>query len=451
MEGWGWQSVHDPEVLPRVLDRWQASIANGQPFEMVFPLRGADGRFRPFLTRVVPVRGEDGKVFRWFGSNTDITEPMRLEEERHRVDERMVQAQKLESLGVLVAGVAHNFNNILAIIMGTASIEEQEATDPGRLAALRIIGTACRRGRGLVQSLAHFGRPSLPHQIPVEVNALVGEVRVLLENTTRNRIGISAALTEEPCWIHGDPGTLSSALMNICLNALDAMPDGGTLTLRTAIPRPDWVEVSVEDTGSGMLPEVLARVTEPFFTTKPVDKGTGLGLSITHGVLKAHGGTLELSSQPGKGTQVRLGLPRLPVPVPVAAIQAPPRRLGALKILLVDDDEEVRFLMTRMLRRAGVSEVSTAAGGREAIARLDSGALPDLVILDQNMPGLDGLQTLAQLRERHPDLPVLISSGQPDIQDWEGLKRKNVGVISKPFTLEEILEKLAALPGAQGS
>jgi len=324
MEGWGWQSVHDPEVLPRVLDRWQASIANGQPFEMVFPLRGADGRFRPFLTRVVPVRGEDGKVCRWFGSNTDITEPMRLEEERHRMDERMVEAQKLESLGVLVSGVAHNFNNILAIIMGTASIQEQEVTDPGQLEALRVIGTACQRGRSLVQSLAHFSRPSLSPQIPVEVNALVAEVRVLLENTTRNRIEIIAEFTGEPTWIQGDPGSLSPALMNICRNGLDAMPDGGTLTLRTAIPRPDWVEVSIEDTGAGMSPETLARAAEPFFTTKPVGKGTGLGLSIAHGVLKAHAGTLEISSRAGKGTQIRLGLPRFPVPVPESGVQMPP-------------------------------------------------------------------------------------------------------------------------------
>jgi len=448
MEGWGWQSVHDPEVLPQVLERWRASIASGRPFEMVFPLRGADGRFRPFLTRVVPVRGEDGQVCRWFGSNTDISEPMRLEEERHKVDERMVQAQKLESLGVLVAGVAHNFNNILAIILGTASIQEQEVTDPGQLEALRVIGAACQRGRSLVQSLAHFSRPALARRIPVEVNALVEEVRVLLENTSRNRIEIRAALTGDLTWINGDPGSLSSALMNICLNGLDAMPDGGTLTLRTAIPRPDRVEVSVEDTGAGMAPEILARVTEPFYTTKPVGQGTGLGLSITHGVLKAHGGTLEIASQAGKGTQVRLGLPRVPGPVPEAAVPAPPPPLEVLKILLVDDDEEVRFLMTRMLRRAGAAEVATAPGGREAIDCLGSGAVPDLVILDQNMPGLDGLQTLALIRERHPDLPVLISSGQPDIEDWEALKRQNVAVISKPFTLEEIREKLAGMPGA---
>ena len=449
MEGWGWQSLHDPEVLPQVLDRWQASIANGQPFEMVFPLRGADGRFRPFLTRVVPVWGEDGKVFRWFGSNTDITEPMRLEEERHKVDERMVQAQKLEALGVLVAGVAHNFNNILAIIMGTASIQEQEMTDPGQLEALRTIGTACQRGRSLVQALAHFSRPALAQQVPVEMNALVAEVRILLENTTRNRVEIRAAFTGEPTWIHGDPGSLSPALMNICLNGLDAMPDGGTLTLRTAIPRPDWVEVSVEDTGAGMVPEILARVTEPFYTTKPVGKGTGLGLSVTHGVLKAHGGTMEISSQAGKGTQVRLRLPRFPVHGPETAVEGPPPLLGAVKILLVDDDEQVRFLMTRMLRRAGATEVSTAPGGREAIDSLASGSLPDLVILDQNMPGLDGLQTLALIREQHPELPVLISSGQPDIQDREALKQRNVGIISKPFTLEEILEKLAGMPGTE--
>jgi len=365
-------------------------------------------------------------------------------EQQRKLEERMLQAQKLESLGVLVAGVAHNFNNLLAIIMGTASMQEQAVTDPAELAALQVISTACQRGRALVQSLSHFGRPSLAQQAPFELQSLLDEVRVLL-GTTRKECAIVALDAGEPLWVLGDASSISTVLMNLSLNGLDAMPEGGTLTLGASALDPDWVEVRVEDTGAGMTPEVLARAAEPFFTTKPVGKGTGLGLSMSHGVVKAHGGTLELSSAPGQGTQVKLRLPRIPAPGETEPPRPPQTSTRLSKVLLVDDDEDVRILMTRMLKRAGVAQAEAVAGGQEALESLGAGPLPDLVVLDQNMPGLDGVQTLALIRGLYPDLPVLISSGQPGIQEWPCFKQPNVAVISKPFTLEEVLSKLQDL------
>jgi signal transduction histidine kinase/ActR/RegA family two-component response regulator len=382
----------------------------------------------------------------------EIAERERTETERRKLAERVVQAQKLESLGVLVAGIAHNFNNILAIIMGTVSIREMGEIEPSALESLRTIDTACRRGRALVQSLTHFGRPALPNQVPLELGRLVTEVRLLLASTTRNHIEILERFSGEPLWVLGDPGALSTVLMNLCLNSMDAMPDGGSLTLGTAILPPDRVELSVEDTGEGMTPEILARATEPFFTTKPVDKGTGLGLSITHGVIQAHGGSMEISSVPGRGTQVKLQLPRLQVPDQEETIASPetrvPSRLPS-KVLLVDDDDDVRILVARMLRKAGVLQVHSVPGGQEALDCLGSGECPDLVVLDQNMPGLNGVQTMAGIRCLHPALPILISSGQPDIETLECFQRPWVAVIPKPFTMDEMIEKLAHLQETQ--
>jgi len=378
----------------------------------------------------------------------DISEARLAEEERMRMEARTTQAQRLESLGVLVAGVAHNFNNIMTVIMGTASIQEELGAEGDELEALKVIVHACERGRSLVSSLTHFARPTLAQQVSLEVNHLAAEVAGLVGNTTK-RIEIIQDFAKEPLWITGDPGSLGSVIMNLCLNSLDAMPEGGALHIRTCVPRLGWVEVAVEDSGEGMPPEVLAHATEPFFTTKPVGKGTGLGLSMAHGVTQAHGGTLEISSTPGKGTQARIRLPRLLVSEPSAPAPGPPPSRMPLKVLLVDDEEEIRFVLTRMLRNAGIGQVHAVAAGQEALDTLRSGAVPDLVILDQHMPGLDGVQTLAQMRLSHPCLPVLIASGQPGIQEWDAFKQANVAVISKPFSLKEIEVKLAelGLPG----
>jgi CheY-like chemotaxis protein len=185
---------------------------------------------------------------------------------------------------------------------------------------------------------------------------------------------------------------------------------------------------------------------EPFFTTKDASTGAGLGLSLVYGVVKANGGTIDIVSRAGMGTNVRLRFPRIPAPVESeAATHEPGLPLKLRKVLLVDDEEDVRFLMTRMFKKAGVGEVETAANGEEALEKLLSGELPDVLILDQNMLGMTGVQVMARVRDRYSDLPILFSSGPPDIESWETLKQPKVGVISKPFTMEEIQAKLALL------
>lgn len=366
------------------------------------------------------------------------------EERQRQLEAELQRAQKLDALRVLVAGVAHNVNNVLATVMGAASLRGRLAVAPEDVEAFATIGMASRRAREIVKSLMQFAHPAVSNPVPFELNALISEFRVFLREETQGRIEIVEALSEEPLWICGDAAGVSDAYMNICMNALEAMPDGGTLTLRTVDRDGDWVEISVEDTGTGMTPEVLGRAMEPFFTTKSTVAGTGLGLSLVHGVINAHGGGVDIVSSPGQGTTVKLRLPRISAPGEAKAARSRDEASVPMRVLLVDDDEDVRYIVNRMLKAAGM-QTQADPSGEDALERLSSGDVPDLVILDQNMPRMSGMQTMEKILELHPGLPILISSGQPDVGEWECFRRPNVAVISKPFDMDEIRSKLAGL------
>ena len=444
----------DADIMERLLHpddlpRWRAHLhpAGGLPQDensLLDSLRiiRPDGQTRWIDHHCHSILDRDGRYQGRRISNRDVTERKLAAEHQRALEAQLQQSQKMESLGVLVAGVAHNINNVLAIVMGTASLREQFVAEPSDREAYQSIGKVCMRGREVVKSLIHFAQPTLAVRAPLELHSLIREVCGLLDSTSRNRVRIVEAFAPEPLWINGDAGSINHALVNLCLNALDAMPDGGLLTLRTAILAGDRVEVAVEDDGAGMAPEVLGHVLEPFYTTKEVGKGTGLGLSMTYGVITAHGGSIDLASQPGQGTTVTLRFPRIQPPAPNEPVKAAAPALGGLNVFLVDDDEDVRFLMTRMLKKAGVRQVKTFSGGEAAVRSLGSGERPDLVILDQNMPGMNGIQTMAKVRAMLPEMPILISSGQPDIEDWDEFKGPLVSVLSKPFTMEEIQAKL---------
>jgi len=433
-----------PDILPPeskdfALGLFQKLLETGHCFGD-FAFKHKSGRLGYWSVEAVSISPE-----RFLGFTSDITELKQTEEHERRLEAKLQEAHKLESLGTLSAGVAHNLNNILAIIMGNASLRERTTPDPVDRVAYQFITKACTRGRDVVKSMLHFAEPTLSIMAPLELHTVIQEMRVLLENTTRNTINISEVYAGEPLWILGDTGSLNQVMLNLCLNSLGAMPSGGTLTLRTTILKEQLVEVSIEDDGCGMTPEVLAHALEPFYTTKEVGKGTGLGLSMTYGVVKAHGGTIDIASQPGQGTTVKLRFPRIHAPTQSepGPFEAPAPSLASMKVFLVDDDEDVRFLMTRMLKQAGVRQPKTFSGGEKVLECLRSGERPDLIILDQNMPGMNGTQTMERIRCRHPDMPILISSGQPDIEEWDCYKQPKVAVISKPFTMDEIQDKLA--------
>lgn len=421
-----------------------AAIAAGGPSSNEEWITFASDGHRALLeTTKTPMFDDEGRLLGVLGIGRDITRRHQAEEERRRMDEHLSHVQKLEALGVLVAGVAHNINNVLATILGTASLHENSAATDVDREAFRIMASASRRGREVVRSLVHYSRPQLAQKAPFELHELLAEVKILLDGTSLNRIAIESDPAPGPVWIHGDGSGISHAVLNICLNAIDAMPDGGRIALRTSGSDPTTARLEIEDTGEGIPPEILDRVLEPFFTTKEVGKGTGLGLSMSHGVVKAHGGTLDIESVPGHGTVVRICLPRVPAPLPPAP---PPVASGSpepLRVLVIDDDRDIRDLMRRILERHGHVPI-LAESGQQGLDALASPPPPDLVVLDQNMPGLTGAQTLARIRSTHPDLPVLIASGQPDIEDMEEFRYPFVGFVAKPCSVAELLEKMAA-------
>jgi signal transduction histidine kinase/CheY-like chemotaxis protein len=366
------------------------------------------------------------------------------EEERRILEANFHQAQKLDGLGTLASGVAHDMNNVLGAIQAvTETLQVQYAGDPALGAALGTIQHASLRGRDLVRGLTKFARKEVQETLPLDLNQLIREEVSLLQRTLLQKVRLDEDLEAGLPAILGEEGTLGSVLMNLCVNAVDAMPAGGTLTLRTRSRSDGWVEMVVEDEGEGMTLEVQKRAMEPFFTTKPFGKGTGLGLSMVYNTVKVHGGVVTLRSVPGQGTAVTVSLPGLGAGK--LESEAPPEALAQgsrLAILLVDDDELIRAAVPAMLELFGHG-VEVASGGRAALERLSEGVLPDLVILDLNMPDMGGAETLRRLRREHPALPVLIATGHLDTA-MESLVEQDPFALSitKPFSLDEIQNKL---------
>lgn len=372
----------------------------------------------------------------------DLTDLRRAEAERRDLQAQLQQAQKLESLGSLAGGVAHDMNNVLAAVLGLASAGlTTHAPGTPTHKSFQTILKACERGGKMVQGLLGFARRSPAEQRPLDLNVLLRESLGLLAHTTLSRVTLAEELAPDLRPISGDAGDLAHAVMNLCLNAVDAMPDGGTLTLRSQNLGPDQVVVEIEDTGCGMPAEVMEKALDPFFTTKPQGKGTGLGLSLVFGTVKAHGGRLELHSRPGQGTRIRMLLPAaspLEEPRPLPGAVAPETAPHRLRILLVDDDELIRASMAAMFDLMG-HPLHTATRGEEALEMLEGGLVPDLVILDMNMPGLGGAGTLPRIRQHHPALPIFLATGRAD-QKALDLVHAHTGVrlLPKPFTFQEL-------------
>jgi PAS domain S-box-containing protein len=377
----------------------------------------------------------------------DISERKQAEALRQQLNAEIQQSQKLDSLGSLAGGVAHDMNNILAAIQAVIETLRMNAGDDARLLpSLGLIDRAAVRGRDLVKGLTKFARKDLQEAEVLNLNLLVEEETHILRRTTLQKVELVMDLEGALRPVLGERNSLASALMNLCVNAVDAMPEGGTLTLRTRNLPEARVELVVEDTGVGMSPEVAARAMDPFFTTKPIGKGTGLGLAMAYATAQTHGGTLSLRSEPGRGTAVSL---RLPAIQEAASAQGPheatPQPGGALKILLVDDDDLILAAAPPMIEGLG-HRVITASGGAEALATLESGASVDLLILDLNMPGMNGLETLGLIRRGWSNLPVLLATGHLDERAEQVLKDDPRTLpMAKPYSVEELNRKLQAL------
>ncbi|WP_243383180.1 ATP-binding protein [Geothrix alkalitolerans] len=365
----------------------------------------------------------------------------RAEEAERRVRAELLRHQKLESVGSLASGVAHDMNNVLAAILGLATVLRNRLEgDAASVRDLDLLLKAVLRGRTLVKGLTDFARDGLKDAIPVDLNQILRQEAELMSRAAPNRVELVLALDESAPEALGEPSSLANVVMNLCVNAMDAMPTGGRLTLRSRNLDDAGVEVSVEDTGHGMSPEIMAKALDPYFTTKPLGKGTGLGLSIVYGVMKAHGGTCELRSEPGRGTTAVLHFPPLAraprKPAEPTSHRAPAVR--SLGILLVDDEELIRESTSALFEHGG-HRVELAATGREGLDLLRGGLEVDLVVLDQNMPGMTGVETLKELRRTHPTLPVLLSTGRVDhLLEVALSSYPGVWLLRKPFDFAEL-------------
>ena len=369
--------------------------------------------------------------------------------EQRLLQAQLAQAQKMDSLGSLAGGVAHDMNNVLGAILALAST--QKAVLPKGTPAYRAFDTiaqAAARGSKVLKGLLNFARKRPAEVREVDLNALLREQVQLLERTTLAKFTFKLDLDPGLRHVRGDAGALSHAILNLCVNAVDAMAEHGLLTLRTRGVDGGQVEVQVEDTGAGMSQEVLAQAMDPFFTTKPVGEGTGLGLSMVYSTVQAHLGRMEIRSEPGRGTCVTLRFPGFaggPDPALAPPSAHPAQGLETLDVLLVDDDDLIQISVQGLLETLG-HRVTSALSGEEALRQVAAGSHPDLVILDMNMPGIGGKGTLPRLRALRPDLPILLATGRADQAALDlAASTPWVTLVAKPFDLEELKGSLARI------
>jgi PAS domain S-box-containing protein len=370
----------------------------------------------------------------------DVTERRKSEAERLLLEQEIQHTQKLESLGSLAGGIAHDMNNVLGAILGMSSLlQMKHEGDQALSKSLRTIEDAATRGRDLVKGLTDFARKGLNETRAVDLNALILQDVELLKHSTLQRFAFELHLAENLPTVQGESSTLSSAFMNLCVNAFDAMPTGGTLTVTTRSSN-GHVILSVRDTGEGIPADILPRITEPFFTTKAMGRGTGLGLAMVYGTVKAHGGSLDIESEVGKGTCVTLTLPmgeaHSASHAPLVSESASSQR--TLRILVVDDDALVRSVLPDMIEHLG-HRVATASSALEAIRRLTAGMEVDLIILDHNMPGMTGADALPRIMQLRPEARILIATGFLDQEvKMILLQFPAVQALQKPFTVNDL-------------
>jgi signal transduction histidine kinase len=387
-------------------------------------------------------------------ANERLTVEMR---ERARAEEALRQSQKMEALGQLTGGIAHDFNNLLQVVQGAFELIRRKPGETGKVQAWAANGLqAAERGASLTRQLLAFSRAQKLELRPFVVSELIGDMRELITRSLGSEIELEFQLGEDAVPVLSDRTQLELAVLNMAINARDAMPDGGRLTIATRVVEippghpvltPDtYVELSVSDTGAGMEPEIAERAFDPFFTTKGVGKGTGLGLSQVYGVARQAGGAAQIESALGKGTTLRLLLRRSATPVEAAAaaptatgpVLAPP---GGATVLVVDDDAEVRNLVRDTLELLGY-RVIPADGGAAALEILDR-TQPDLVLMDFAMPGMNGAEAAGLARQKQPGLPIVFASGYADTEAVENALGGQAVILRKPFEMDDLARVVA--------
>ncbi len=421
---------------------WRGEICN----------KRKDGTLYWAHASISPIRDATGRVEHFVGVQEDVTE-------RRKLEQQLRQAQKMEAVGQLAGGVAHDFNNLLTAIIVHAELlrEGMQANDP-RVDDLDVVLSAGKRGEALTRQLLAFSRQQVVQPVVLDPNAIVKSLERLLRRLIGEDILLETPLADEVGNVRVDPGQLEQVLLNLVVNARDAMPAGGRLSIDSAgvdlteadwrlhdVPRPGrYVVLSVSDTGTGMSPETRLRVFEPFFTTKPVGKGTGLGLATAYGIVKQAGGSITVYSEPGRGSRFRVYLPTVHEGVGQAPAKehddAPPR--GTETILIVEDESSVRAAAAEVLGRHGYRVLLAQSAEDALVSMAHFTEHLDLIVADVVLPGISGPALVTRLRETRPAIPALLMSGYADATARRGVEESGLPLLQKPFTVAGLARKV---------
>ncbi|MCW3798028.1 PAS domain-containing protein [Sphingomonas sp. BN140010] len=444
---WDVPPICDHPPVAAEIRRMVERAAAGATAESELHVR-VSGRPVTHLASMKPVLGPFGEIIYLVGEARDVSE-------LRGAQEQLRQSQKMEALGQLTGGIAHDFNNLLTVVVGGLDLIAKRESDPKLQRYAQNALEAAERGARLTAQLLAFSRVQRLEVRPTVVAPLIENMRPLLRNVLGPGISKEFDLDREMMPVLADPTQLELAVLNLAINARDAMPDGGVLSIRTArltvagddpeLDDGDYIELSIADTGTGMMPDVIERAFDPFFTTKEVGKGTGLGLSMVYGVARQSGGTARITSAPGDGTTVKLYFPRAAVGVAAADEERSPARRGPppvdASVLVIDDDPDVRGFVAATLEDLGyrVTEARDGEDGLSAYGK--SGA--DLVILDFIMPGLTGADVAREIRRQRPSQPILFVSGY---SETEAIQKAAPGapLLPKPFRAEALDDAVRA-------
>ena len=427
----------------------RAALRDSQPVRLELPTRRKDGRRVWAEWQLVPVFAADGRHTHWIAVIRDMTD-------RRGLEEQLRQSQKMEAVGRLAGGIAHDFNNLLTVIRGNADLlRETDSGAEGYTELIDDVRGAADRAAGLIRQLLTFSRRQPARPEVVDLNAVVADLAGLLRRLLGERVSIVTQPHPAPVRVRMDRGQLEQVVVNLAVNARDAMPTGGKLTIGTS-DVPDRVgpggiptrfaRLTLADTGSGMTEAVMARIFEPFFSTKGPGKGTGLGLATVYGIVQQAGGRIAVDSTPGAGTKFKIELPWCDAPSgPTTGMLPVPGRHAASgqgrTVLLVEDESGVRKL-ARYTLEAQDYAVTEAENGEAALDLLATTHPPDILVTDLSMPGMDGRELAARVRAAFPNVGVVFVSGYaPDAGRLDGVP--GAVFLAKPFTPDELLRSTA--------
>jgi PAS domain S-box-containing protein len=479
LDGDAWGSLVHPEDLPGASERWQGARLSGAPYEAEFRLRRADGVYRWHIARAFPIRTEDGAITRWVGSNTDIedqkvaasaladinaTLEQRVAERTSQLaqtEEALRQSQKMEAVGQLTGGIAHDFNNLLQGILGALDVIKRRIAQ-GRISDIPpfINGAldSANRAATLTHRLLAFSRRQPVNPRALDIRQLIASMEELLRRSIGETVDLKIVSDGNLWLVRCDGNQLENALLNLAINARDAMPGGGAITIETVnrtfdpfearrrdLGAGEFVCLRVIDTGVGMPSEVKARAFDPFYTTKPIGKGTGLGLSMIYGFVRQSDGAVTIDSALGQGTTIEICLPRYKGEAVAAPSEEPPttdRRAGRDEVvLIVEDQPVVRLLIVDVLNELGYRALETAESAA-ALRILQSPQRIDLLVTDIGLPGLNGRQLAEAARVTRPNLKVLFATGYAEKAAGSSFLETGMEIITKPFTMDELASKI---------